>query len=163
MRKVKHCVEIECAQESCTRGGIGFGNNGSYIRYSSDYDFPGNTNVKFIKQNNFYITINDTNRILVCLDNTQIDNQFTVIKNNTIRTHSFRFIPPIDTLKIITYQGSNTTNVRDQLLVYTHKNEFQNETPAGYRGWGDGVIITCYNKRNYISLSNILYLFVILI
>ena len=59
----------------------------------------------------------------------------------------------------ITYQGQSEKSL-DHLVVYTHKYEFQNKMPIGYLGWDDDFIRTYINKKNYISLSSSLYLFI---
>ena len=158
---VKPCFEFECAEETCSQGGIGFGNEGSYVRFTTAYDYPGGTNINFVERNDFYIKMNDEKRLLICLDNTEKNNKFTVMKDEEIRIHTFKFVNNIKTIKLITYLGSISSNIKDNLILYTHENEFQNTIPEGYLGWADGNIITCYNQRRSISLFNLLSIFII--
>ena len=161
---VKHCVEFECAEDNCKQGGIGFGNNNAYVRFNAQYTYPGNMNVNDVtlvpeRTNQMSITINDTERILICLDTTQKDNIFTVIKGNATRVHSFHYGIGLSSIRLVTYQGSNTATNQDMIYLYTRQNEFKNKIPDGYRGWDDGSIITCYNKFRYsfISIHYLLY------
>ena len=133
-RIVKHCIEIECFQNNCKNGGIGFGYNGSYIRYAGTATFPGTSNVDFIAKQDFKVPLVD--RIMICMANTKNENSFTVIHQETKRIHTFKFIKNIDKIRLITYLTSSSTS-KETLVVFTLKNEFKNILPIGYNGWED--------------------------
>ena len=158
-RIVKHCVEIQCNQVKCSQGGIGFGYEGTYIRYIASTGFPGrSSDVDVLSSNDFVIQLKNTNRVLICMDNTNQNKNysFIVISNDSKRNHTFRFTKELEKIRLITYLPD--TSDKDEVIIYTLKREFVNALPYGFTGWADRdyPIFSCFCKRsisfNFLSV-----------
>ena len=157
-RKVKHCLEVQWISGS-KNGGVGFGFDDSYVRFTEMYDYAGSKNVKIIKNPNLKIPMTDSKKGMICLDNSGPYNLFTVIKNNYRRETQFSYPSPFKPIRITLYNGDGATG-SDQFFLYTHKYEFENKMPYQYKAWGDELVITC-NEKDKILLKKA-YVFILL-
>ena len=147
-KHVKHCYEVLWLSGS-GNGGVGFGNNDSYVRFQGAYDFTGSNRVEMIDRPSLLIPMTDGKRGLVCLDNTQQTHVFTIIKQNLTRVTKFRFQNKIETIRIITYNGG-TGEKNDCFNIYTQKKDFEYELPPLYKAWGDDPFTKCMKQKRFL-------------
>ena len=155
-KTVKHCAEIQWIS-GVYYGGVGFGYESSYVRYTHNYNYSGNKNVGIIRHEFLTIPMDDKQRIMICLDNTLEEHIFTVIKGNLIRKTTFTYSSNSKMIQMILYNG-NYSRSSDTFYIFTHKREFSNTMPLHYIAWGDGMIKTCFKKQNNLYFHCLLYI-----
>ena len=117
-KRVKHCIEIEWLYGS-KYGGVGFGFNDTYARFTNYYDYPGNLYINIIETTpNIVISYSDHKRVLLCFESKDI-REYIIIKGDEKRTTRFTSANPPDGWSIIYFNGDikNEYDYEDHFAV----------------------------------------------